>query len=116
MAFGLDAMLTMPPMLLPRLLAERDRQRARQRLEELEDRMMAGQTDMGTTTEYVGKGPKPVSDWRSDNRALREHQAHLQRQADGLPRLQAPEVRERLELERQAALHRQQLQSRKGLN
>ncbi len=45
---------------------------------------MAGESDWGSTSTYIGKGSPPKSDWEYSNRPLRDHLDTLKREA-GIP-------------------------------
>lgn len=92
----------------------RDRRLAAERLQAMQDRMMAGEVDTGTTQTYIGKDALPPSSWVSDSSALQAHLSALERAAEGkepLPTLTPAEA----ELVRQAKLHRAQLRAHRGL-
>lgn len=92
----------------------RTRRLAAERLLAMQDLMMIGEADTGTTQRYVGKDPLPKPSWESDNAPLRRHLSMLERLAAGLTP-ETPEEAQVSELARQANLHRAQLGSRKGL-
>ena len=78
-------MLSYPPALLPLLYSAHLKQRAQLRLEAMTDTLMAGESDWGTTSKYVGKAPLPKSDYEYSNAELTKHLMALQRAAGHTP-------------------------------